>query len=46
MKRSAIRGFTWKFFGYRIEFVTINHILREIAFYDNKNIGPIKRLEW
>jgi len=46
MKRTAIRGWTWSAFGYRLEFVTINHIIRVIAFYDSKNIGPIKRLEW
>jgi hypothetical protein len=46
MKRSAIRGWTWKVFGYRIEFVTINHIIRVIAFYNKNNIGPTKRLEW
>ena len=46
MKRTSIRGWTWKIFGYRLEFVTINHILRIIAFYDKENIGQTKRLEW
>ena len=46
MKRQAIRGFTWKAFGWRIEFVTINHLLRIVAIYDNKNISCIKRFEW
>ena len=46
MARKSIRGWTWSIFGYRLEFVTVHHIVRVIALSDKKNIKPIKRIEW
>ena len=43
MKRSDIRGFTIKFFGYHIEIVTIYHIPATLAIYKNNNRELVKR---
>jgi hypothetical protein len=42
--RKDIRGFTFRFLNYSVEFVTEKHILKVIALWNNSHL--IKRIEF
>lgn len=45
MERKDIRGWTWRAFGYCVEFVTVHHVLRVIAVYNKSNRVLVRRFE-
>jgi hypothetical protein len=44
-KREDFRGWTWRLFGWEVEFVTVRHLLRVIALSNDRGTHLVKRFE-